>query len=110
MARCDALQAHTEEPGHLTRRFATPALEGATAAVEGWMREAGLTTRRDAVLNLFGRYEGSKPDAPAFLIGSHLDSVPDGGAFDGPLGVASSFAALDALRDTGFAPQKEYTG
>ena len=44
MARCDALQAHTEEPGKLTRRFATPALEGAMTAVERWMREAGLTT------------------------------------------------------------------
>ena len=48
MERCDALQEHTEEPGKLTRLFATPALEAATAAVEGWMRDAGLTTRRDA--------------------------------------------------------------
>jgi N-carbamoyl-L-amino-acid hydrolase len=40
------------------------------------------------------------------VIGSHLDSVPDGGAFDGPLGVASSFAALDVLRHEGFSPSR----
>ncbi|MGI8679527.1 MAG: allantoate amidohydrolase [Jatrophihabitans sp.] len=44
------------------------------------------------------------PDScgPGVVVGSHLDSVPDGGAYDGPLGVVSAFAALDALRDNGF--------
>ncbi len=97
MARCDALQEFTGEPGKLTRLFATPSLEAATVTVEGWMRDAGLTTRRDAVLNLFGRYEGSKPDAPAFLVGSHLDSVPDGGRYDGPLGVLTALAVVERL-------------
>jgi N-carbamoyl-L-amino-acid hydrolase len=47
------------------------------------------------------------PDAtPGVVTGSHLDSVPDGGAFDGPLGVVSAFAALDALRDKGFRPAR----
>ena len=40
----------------------------------------------------------------ALAIGSHLDSVPDGGAFDGPLGVISSFAAVDLLRSRGWRP------
>jgi hydantoinase/carbamoylase family amidase len=101
MARCDALQEHTEEPGKLTRRFATPALEAATATVEGWMREAGLETRRDAVRNLFGRYEGARDDAPAFLIGSHLDSVPDGGRYDGPLGVLTALAVVERFAARG---------
>ena len=101
MERCDALQEYTEEPGKLTRLFATPALEAATAAVEGWMREAGLATRRDAVRNLFGRYEGSQPDAPAFLLGSHLDSVPDGGRYDGPLGVLTALAVVERLAARG---------
>ena len=47
---------------------------------------------------------GSGDDA--LLIGSHLDSVPDGGAYDGPLGVVSSFAAIDRLRADGFAPNR----
>jgi N-carbamoyl-L-amino-acid hydrolase len=43
-------------------------------------------------------------DGPGLVLGSHLDSVPDGGAYDGPLGVVSAFAALDALRANGFSP------
>ncbi len=43
---------------------------------------------------------------PGVVIGSHLDSVPDGGAFDGPLGVVSALATVDALRDRGFAPAR----
>jgi allantoate deiminase len=101
MARCDALQAYTEEPGKLTRRFATQALEDAMTAVEGWMREAGLATRRDAVRNLFGRYEGARDDAPAFLLGSHLDSVPDGGRYDGPLGVLTALAVVERFAARG---------
>lgn len=101
MERCDALQEFTAEPGKLTRLFATPELEAATSAVEGWMREAGLATRRDAVRNLFGRYEGARPDAPAFLLGSHLDSVPDGGRYDGPLGVLTALAVVERLAQRG---------
>ena len=71
------------------------------AAVEGWMREAGLTTRRDAVRNLFGRYEGARDDAPAFLLGSHLDSVPDGGRYDGPLGVLTALAVVERFAARG---------
>jgi allantoate deiminase len=97
MERLHALDAHTEVPGTITRRYATPALAGAIATVEGWMRAAGLTTRRDAVGNLFGRYEGALPGAPALLTGSHLDSVPDGGRYDGPLGVLASLAVVERL-------------
>jgi N-carbamoyl-L-amino-acid hydrolase len=52
-----------------------------------------------------GRGSGSN-EHRALLLGSHLDSVPDGGAFDGPLGVVSSFAALDRLRANGFTPTR----
>ena len=45
-------------------------------------------------------------DGRAVAVGSHLDSVPDGGAFDGPLGVASAFAAIDLLRERGFEPAR----
>lgn len=49
---------------------------------------------------------GDPDAAPGIVTGSHLDSVPGGGAFDGPLGVVSGFAALDALRERGFAPSR----
>jgi N-carbamoyl-L-amino-acid hydrolase len=47
---------------------------------------------------------GDPDTTPGVVIGSHLDSVPDGGAFDGPLGVVSALATVDALRDAGVAP------
>lgn len=59
------------------------------------MEEAGLAVRSDAFGNLYGRKEGSDPDAPAVLFGSHIDSVPSGGNFDGAVGV---LAALEAAR------------
>src|SRR5919202_891382 len=55
LERCDALAAHSEEPDRLTRRFATAALAAAGDAVMGWMRAAGLRTRRDAIGNVIGR-------------------------------------------------------
>ena len=50
--------------------------------------------------------QAAAPRAGAVVAGSHLDSVPDGGAFDGPLGVVSAFAAIDALRERGFTPAR----
>jgi N-carbamoyl-L-amino-acid hydrolase len=47
---------------------------------------------------------GDRADGGAIATGSHLDSVPDGGAFDGPLGIVSAFAAIDLLREEGFTP------
>ncbi len=65
----------------------------ARAAFAGWLEDAGLTVRIDFAGNLIGRLEGSEPALPPLVSGSHLDSVPDGGNFDG---VAGSIAALEA--------------
>jgi N-carbamoyl-L-amino-acid hydrolase len=82
------------------------------ATLREWFRgeaaRRGLEVVPDRAGNLWG-WSGD-PDAavaagrPALVIGSHLDSVPDGGAFDGPLGVVSGLAALDLLRARGFSP------
>ena len=56
------------------------------ALVMGWMREAGLNPRIDAAGNIFGRREGTEPRLEPVLFGSHIDSVPNGGNFDGDLG------------------------
>ena len=61
------------------------------------MQEAGLEVRIDTAGNLLGRREGTEPGAPAILFGSHIDSVPNGGNYDGDVGVLSSIEAVRTL-------------
>ena len=95
--RCDVLAACTEEPGRITRPFASDAMRRAHQYVREWMRQAGMTVARDNIGNLRGRYEGTG-DA-TLLLGSHLDSVRDAGKYDGPLGVMVALAAVQRLHD-----------
>src|SRR5436305_186043 len=67
----------------------------------------GLRAETDRNGNLWAWWEPPGTEGqPAVVTGSHLDSVPDGGAFDGPLGVVSGFAALDELRKRGVTPAR----
>ncbi|NMH99577.1 allantoate amidohydrolase [Pseudonocardia sp. K10HN5] len=100
-----ALEPVGRHPG--TGGYRRYAWTGEDATLRDWF--AGEAARRG--LDLTTDRAGNQwawwgdPDAtPGLAIGSHLDSVPDGGAFDGPLGVVSAFAALDALRDRDVAP------
>ena len=68
--------------------------------VAAWLEEAGLEVSRDAFGNLVGRLPGSAPELPEVWAGSHVDSVPDGGKYDGALGVV---AAIEAVAATGRA-------
>ena len=99
---CDALAAFSDDPGRLTRRFATPAWREAGDAVEGWMHQAGMATRRDAIGNVVGRLEGGGEGT--FVLGSHLDTVVDAGRYDGPLGVLVAIACVQRLRNEGRLP------
>lgn len=96
LQRCEALARCSEEPGRITRRFATPALSHARELVSDWMREAGLEPRHDAVGNLIGRRDGP---GSTLLLGSHLDSVRDAGRYDGALGVLVAVAVAARVRD-----------
>jgi beta-ureidopropionase / N-carbamoyl-L-amino-acid hydrolase len=66
----------------------------------------GLAVTLDRAGNQWAWWGDPDRDGPGVVIGSHLDSVPDGGAYDGPLGVVSAFAAVDALRAAGVAPDR----
>ncbi len=99
--RCEAIAACTEIPGEITRRYGSPALAAAMDRVAGWMADAGLVTRRDAIGNLIGHYDPDGMCGPALVIGSHLDSVPNGGRYDGPLGVLLGIEVLDRLAPDG---------
>jgi len=101
VARLNELGRITDEPGRLTRTFLSPAMGRAVACVRGWMREAGLETRVDAVGNLIGRTAAARPGAKTLILGSHLDTVRDAGKFDGPLGVLLPIVALAELRRRG---------
>ncbi len=66
--------------------------------IGGWLLARGATVRRDAAANVYGRFGG---EGPAILVGSHIDSVPEGGRFDGALGVLCAVEAAEALLDDG---------
>lgn len=99
MERCDLLAACSEEPGQITRPFASEAMRRAHELVDRWMSDAGMAVRRDQVGNLRGRYEGS--GGATLLLGSHLDSVRNAGRYDGPLGVMVAIAAVERLHHAG---------
>jgi N-carbamoyl-L-amino-acid hydrolase len=67
------------------------------------MRSDGLNVRRDSVANLFGRY--GPATGPCIMAGSHLDTVPEGGAFDGSLGASVALECVRTIRDAGLVPE-----
>lgn len=72
----------------------------------GWAQEAGLAGFHDPIANLFLRLEGLDPDAAPVLAGSHIDSQPTGGKFDGAFGVLAALEAVTALSERGLQPQR----
>ncbi|KLU63007.1 N-carbamoyl-L-amino acid hydrolase [Peptococcaceae bacterium CEB3] len=85
--------------GGMTRLSFTQEEKAALELLRTYMEEAGLTVRSDAVGNLIGRREGLNTLAPVVLIGSHIDSVYNGGNFDGPLGVLSALEVLQTMEE-----------
>ncbi|MEE9199719.1 MAG: Zn-dependent hydrolase [Dehalococcoidia bacterium] len=69
--------------------------------VMGLMKEAGLSVRVDAIGNIRARREGQDPPLPLVMMGSHIDSVPNGGDFDGPTGVMGALEVVRTLNDAG---------
>ena len=101
VARLHELNGVSDDEAGLTRLTLSPAHKRAVGMVSGWMQEAGLATRLDGAATLVGRQEGLKPNAKTLLLGSHIDSVRNGGMYDGPLGIVIAIEALDRLRARG---------
>jgi hydantoinase/carbamoylase family amidase len=101
LERVERLGRHSDSVDHYTRTFLTPAHRAAAAQLDEWMREAGMTVRRDAVGNVIGRYEAASPDAKTLLMGSHFDSVRNGGKYDGVLGILVPIACVAELHRKG---------
>ena len=94
------------EGGGVTRLSFTEEERAAKDLVASYMREAGLAMREDVAGNLFGRREGRVGDAPVVLTGSHVDSVRNGGDFDGPLGVLGAVEALQTMDERGVETER----
>jgi N-carbamoyl-L-amino-acid hydrolase len=69
------------------------------AYIRDLMREAGLSVRMDTAGNIIGRREGSEPNLPVIMFGSHIDSVPGGGNYDGDVGVIGAIEVIQLLED-----------
>jgi allantoate deiminase len=97
MHRCIVLARCTEKPGEILRTFLSPAMDEAHRAMRPWMEAAGMSVAVDRVGNLRGLYpaEGGE-NTPRLLLGSHLDTVPNAGAYDGVLGVLMGLALVEA--------------
>jgi allantoate deiminase len=98
IARCREIAACTEVPGEITRLFLTPPMHAVHTLMRGWMETVGMTVQVDAIGNLRGLWPGLVPKSPRLLIGSHLDTVSNAGAFDGILGVVLGIAIVEELR------------
>ncbi len=100
MRRLAELARFSSEPGGaLTRLYLTPQHKAAALQVENWMHQAGMAAGIDAVGNVVGRHGGA--DAPALLLGSHIDTVRNAGRYDGNLGVVLAIEAVAALHARG---------
>lgn len=95
--RCDELAAISSHPDRLERVHLSKEHRAANDLVAGWMTEAGLSTWQDAAGNQCGRLEGREPGLPALLLGSHIDTVPDAGRYDGMLGVLLAIQVVSRL-------------
>src|SRR5919109_1962720 len=87
--------------GGVRRITLTPADREGRELFARWCRDAGLDVRVDAIGNMFARRKGTDDSAPPIVMGSHLDSQPNGGKFDGAYGVMAGLEVIRALNDAG---------
>ncbi|MGD0131035.1 MAG: allantoate amidohydrolase [Bryobacteraceae bacterium] len=97
IGRCRVLAEFSEEPGFTTRTFLSQPMHQVHEQLRGWMQKAGLSVSVDHAGNLRGLYASDRNDAPRLFIGSHLDTVPRAGAFDGILGVVLPVTLIERL-------------
>jgi allantoate deiminase len=102
----NSLSEFTATPGKGTTRL-TYSKEDSQARqyIKETMKEYGLTVREDGFGNIFGKLEGSIKDAPSVLIGSHFDSVPNGGSYDGPAGVVAALEVANLFNQNQLTPK-----
>ena len=98
ISRCQRLASFSEDLSGTRRTFLSPPMRECHQEISKWMEALGAQWRIDAAGNFRGIYRASHPNAPVLLIGSHLDTVPNAGAYDGVLGVVLAVALMEELR------------
>src|ERR1700680_4473632 len=93
------------EPPAVTRIVFTPTDLKSRAWLRARCEDSGLTVRQDAIGNIFARWSGADPAAPAVGTGSHIDAIPNAGKYDGVVGVLGGLEAIRALQRSGFRPK-----
>jgi beta-ureidopropionase / N-carbamoyl-L-amino-acid hydrolase len=108
LTRLDAFARLGATPGGgVSRQALTEGDRAARALLARLAHERGFTVTQDAIANLFVCRAGTRRETPPLLIGSHLDTQPSGGRFDGALGVLTAFEVLEALEDHGVATNRD---
>jgi allantoate deiminase len=110
ITRCLSLAECTEEPGFTTRSFLSAPMHEVHERLGAWMRHTGMIVSIDAVGNIRGCYPATEPSARRLLIGSHLDTVPRAGAYDGILGVVLGIGLVELLDKRALPFQIEVVG
>lgn len=98
--------AHGAEPDGISRLAWEAPYKKAAEQLMRQMEEHGMSVRIDTVGNIFARLEGSDPSAPCVLSGSHFDTVPKGGLFDGLAGVMAAFESIISIRQSGLTHRR----
>ena len=98
IARCRKLATFSEDARGTRRTFLSAPIRDCHREVSSWMKALDMNVSIDAVGNLRGLYAGTSSSTPRMLIGSHLDTVPNAGAFDGILGVVLAVSLVESLR------------
>jgi allantoate deiminase len=98
VARCKLFASFSEGAVGTHRTFLSPPMRDCHRELTNWLTAAGAEVSVDAAGNLRGFYDAVEPTAPRLLVGSHLDTVPNAGAYDGVLGVLIGVALLESLQ------------
>jgi allantoate deiminase len=101
IAECFRIAQISEEPGRTTRRFLTPPAHAVHKILSERMQALGMSVHIDAAGNLRGLWQPRNAPGPRLVVGSHVDTVPDAGAFDGVLGVALAIELVEIAQGLG---------
>lgn len=110
VARCRKLASFSEDSNQTRRTFLSPPMRDVHREIAAWLEPLGTRVRVDAAGNLRALYPAAGPAASRLLIGSHLDTVPNAGAYDGVLGVVLAVALLKGLDGRRFPYAIEVVG